>query len=482
MNLGLVRWGLSRVLLIEAALMVVPLIVSLIYREGLQNAMAFVIPIIVLTILGIAISKKKPEQRQFFTKEGFVLTAFTWIVLSLFGAVPFLISGEIPGFVNAWFESVSGLTTTGSSVVTDVEALSHSMLFWRSFTQFIGGMGILVFTMALLPALGDDSVYIMKAEVPGPTFGKLLSKTKNTAQLLYFVYLILFLLTVILLILGDMPIFDSILHAFGTSATGGFNIRNSSVLHYQSAYTETVLAVAMLLCGINFNLYFYVITRNIRYLFRSEELRWYIGFLVASTVAITINTLHMYPSAFESLRHSFFTVSSIISTTAFSTVDFDLWPLTSKIILILMMFMGGMAGSTSGGIKLSRIVIAFKTAVAEVKRVLQPHRKVVVRFEGKAVPKTTLDSIIKYLIVYTFVFWGFILLVSYDAPNFTVAFAAVSATLNNIGPGFDAIGPSSNFLAFSPFTKIVLIFSMIAGRLEIYPILFIFMPQTWKKY
>lgn len=481
MNYPLILWGLSRVLFIEAALMVFPLTVVFIYGEPMTNAWSFLATMAILTVLGGLLSRKKPKNRRFFTKEGLILTAFTWIFLSIFGALPFVFSGQIPSLIDAWFETASGFTTTGSSILVDIELMSHSMLFWRSFTHFIGGMGIIVFTMALLPAIGDDTVHIMKAEVPGPLFGKILSKNKNTAQTLYIVYFVMFLITVFLLAIGDMPLFDSIIHAFGAAGTGGFGMKNGSVLPYQSAYSEIVLAVAMILFGVNFNLYFYLLQRKWRVVFKNEELRWYLLIIAAAVVFIALNTSFMYDNFADTLRHSFFTVSSIMTTTGFATVDFTLWPLASQIILLLLMFAGGMAGSTAGGLKISRIAIGFKTVKNEIRQVLQPHRQLAVQMDGKNIDGNTFQSVIKYFLVFTVVFWFLVFLIALDTNSFLTAFSAVAATINNIGPGLELVGPVSSFAEFSPISKIILTFSMLAGRLELYPILFIFIPQTWRK-
>ena len=482
MNYALVRWAMGKVLWVEAALMTLPVLVALIYKEGLGTIGPFLITMAVLLLCGALMSRKRPLIEKLYTKEGMVITALSWLVLSLFGAIPFVLSKEIPSFIDAFFETASGFTTTGSSILVDIEALSHSMLFWRSFTHLIGGMGILVFTMAIMPRMGDDSVHIMKAEVPGPIFGKIVSKTGNTARILYIVYLVMWLITVIFLLFGDMPLFDSILLAFGAAGTGGFGVRNGSVLPYNNPYVEYVLGIAMILFGVNFNLYFFMLQKNFKQVFKSEELRWYLGIISAAILLIVIQLRGYYGTLQESLRHVFFTVASIITTTGFTTMDYSTWPLATHMILLILMFIGAMAGSTGGGIKVSRIGIMVKTALQELRRVREPKRTMVVRFDGRAVGKSVLESVLKYFVVYALLFWAVVLIISLDAPDFVTAFSAVAATFNNIGPGLGLVGPAYSYANFNDFSKIVLSIGMIAGRLEIYPILLLLMKHTWKKY
>ena len=482
MNYSLVAWAIGKVLWVEAALLTLPILVALIYKEGMTTISAFVITILLLLVCGAFMSRKKPLIQKLYTKEGMVITGLSWLVLSLFGALPFFISQEIPSFVDAFFETASGFTTTGSSILVNVEALSHSMLFWRSFTHLIGGMGILVFTMAIMPRLGDDSVHIMKAEVPGPIFGKIVSKTGNTARILYIVYLAMWLITVIFLLFGNMPLFDSILLAFGAAGTGGFGVRNGSILPYNSAYSEIVLGISMILFGINFNLYFFLLSKNFKQVFKNEELRWYLGIIDLAISIIVFQLRGVYGSFSETLRHVFFTVASIITTTGFTTVDYSTWPLASSTILLLLMFIGAMAGSTGGGIKVSRIGIMVKTGFQELRRMREPKRAMVVRFDGRAVSKGLLESILKYFVVYAILFWSLVFIISFDAPDFVTAFSAVAATFNNIGPGLGLVGPAYSYFEFNSFSKIVLSIGMIAGRLEIYPIILLLMKHTWKKY
>lgn len=482
MNYAVVAWAIGKVLWVEAALMTLPVLVALIYKEGMNTIMSFLITMALLLVCGAILSGKKPLIQRLYTKEGMMITGMSWLVLSVFGALPFLISGEIPSFVDALFETASGFTTTGSSIIRDVELLSHSMLFWRSFTHLIGGMGILVFTMAVMPRLGDDSVHIMKAEVPGPIFGKIVSKTGSTARILYIVYLVMWLITVIFLLFGDMPLFDSILLAFGAAGTGGFGIRNGSILPYNNPYAEIVLGTAMILFGVNFNLYFFLLSKNWKLVWKNEELRWYLGIIAAAILFIVSQLRGFYGSFLETLRHVFFTVSSIMTTTGFTTMDYDAWPLATHVTLLLLMFIGAMAGSTAGGLKVSRVGILAKAAVAELRRVREPKRTIVLRYDGRALGKGILESVLKYFVVYNILFWGIVFLISLDAPDYVTAFSSVAATFNNIGPGMGLVGPRYSFADYNDFSKLVLTVGMIAGRLEIYPILLLLMKHTWKKY
>lgn len=482
MNYGIVKWAIGRVLWVEAALMIFPIITGLIYREGSSTLFPFLITMGLLFAAGMLLGREKPVIHKLYTKEGMVITGLSWVVLSFFGALPFFLSGEIPSLVDAFFETASGFTTTGASILTDVEALSRSMLFWRSFTHLIGGMGILVFTMAVLPRLGDDTVHIMKAEVPGPVFGKIMSKTGSTARILYLVYLGIWAVTVLFLVFGGMPLFDSIVHGFGAAGTGGFGIRNGSLLPYNSAYSEIVLGIAMILFGINFNLYFFILTGNWKLFFKNEELKWYLAIIAAAIVYISFQLRGIYDSLFDRLRHVFFTVSSIITTTGFTTEDFGQWPLQTHVVLLALMFIGSMAGSTGGGLKISRIVILAKSALAELRRVREPKRTLVVRYEDRALPHSITLSVLKYLVIYILLFWVFVLAISCDVPDFASAFSAVAATFNNIGPGLGVVGPAYNYAQFSDLSKLILSVSMLAGRLELFPILLLFMKHTWKRF
>jgi trk system potassium uptake protein TrkH len=379
-----------------------------------------------------------------------------------------------------FFETVSGFTTTGSTILTNVEAMSHSMLFWRSFTHLIGGMGVLVLALAFLPA-SSETVHIMRAEVPGPTFGKLVSKIRDTARILYIIYLSMTAVLIVLLMFGGMDWFDACIHAFGTAGTGGFSSRTASVLAYNSAYIEVVLALAMLAFGVNFALYHLILIRQAKRALKNEELRWYLLIILAAVVIISLNIGSRYTSVLVLLKDVFFTVSSVITTTGYSTVDFGSWPVLSHVVLMLLMFIGACAGSTGGGLKISRIAILIKAAVADLRRSKDPNLVVGVKFEKQPLKDGAIRSVSRYFVIYVIVFIILLLLVCIDKTDFLTAFSAVTATINNIGPGLGAVGPTYSFAEFSSFTKIVLSISMIAGRLELYPVLILFLPSTWRK-
>lgn len=477
----MVGYVLGRLLQIEAALMLIPLIISLIYDEPIEYTLSFLVVGVVSAMIGYFLTIKHPKKTSLYAKEGFVIVSLSWLLLSIFGALPFVLSGDIPSFVDAFFETVSGFTTTGASILDDVEALSHSMLFWRSFTHLIGGMGVLVFALAVLPRTESESVHIMKAEVPGPTFGKLVSKLSDSARYLYIIYLVLTSVIIFALFLAGMPLFDSFIHAFGAAGTGGFGMRNGSIAPYDSVAIEVILGIAMLIFGANFNLYFLMITKHFKEAIQSEELKWYGGFVVGSILLITAHLTALYHNFGDALRHSFFAVTSIITTTGFGTDNFGDWPLFSRLILLIIMFVGGMAGSTGGGIKVSRIAILVKTAFAELKRNAYPNRIVSLHFENKPLEGTVIKAIANYLIVYIIVFVVILMIISLEMPDFTSAFSAVAATFNNIGPGLGVVGPDASYSFLNGFNKIVLSIAMIMGRLEIFPILILFSPGIWRR-
>ncbi len=481
MNKGVVYYVISRMLLVEAGLMLVPLIVGLIYRESMQTIGSFSITIAALLIIGLVSGAKKPRNMNLYIKEGLVIASLSWIVLSIFGCLPFFISGEIPSFVDAFFESSSGFTTTGSSILSNIEGLSHSMLFWRSMTHLLGGMGVLVFALALMPSMTSDSVNIMKAEVPGPVFGKVASKLKDSARFLYIIYLAMTLTLILLLMLGGMDWFDASIHAFGTAGTGGFSNKNISVAYFDSAYIQYVLSFAMVAFGVNFNLYYLIVIRQAKKALKNEELRWYFLILLTAIILIVLNTLGQYDSFQKQIREVFFTVSSIMTTTGFTIMDFSGWPLLSRTLLLLLMFIGASAGSTGGGIKVSRIAILIKTAVAEVFKSKEQRQMLSIKFDGALVDRPIVRSVTRYLLVYIGTFIGLVLIVSLDVSDFETAFSAVAATFNNIGPGFGAVGPSSNYAQMTGLSKIALSLGMIVGRLELFPVLVLFLPSTWRK-
>ena len=481
MNKGIIRYVLGRMLLLEAALMILPLIIGLLFGEGMRTIGSFLIVIALLTALGLSMGIKKPQSMHLYAKEGLVIASLSWLFLSFFGGLPFVFSGEIPSLVDAFFESSSGFTTTGSSILTNVEALSRSIKYWHSFTHLIGGMGVLVFGMALFPKMNSESVNIMKAEVPGPVFGKLVSKLRDTARILYIIYLAMTAVLIVLLMFGGMDWYDASLHAFGAAGTGGFGIKNTSVAYYNSAYIEYVLGIAMIVFGINFNLYFLIVAGQVKKALKNEELRWYLVIILIAFVLICINISGQYDSFPRLIRDVFFTVSSIITTTGYSTADFGAWPVFSHAILLLLMFFGACAGSTAGGLKISRVGILIKTAFAEIRRSKEPRQMISIRFEGSALDRTVIRSVARYFIVYMCTFSCLLLLVCLDAPDFITAFSAVAATFNNIGPGLGIVGPTASFAELSDLSKIALSIGMIAGRLELYPVLVLFLPSIWSK-
>ena len=484
MNYRMVFFLLGQMLRVEGLLMLLPLVCTWIYHE--DTLTAFLIPIVLLIALGSVLTFKMPQKRDIYAKEGFVVVGLSWILLSVFGAMPFLLSGAIPHFCDALFETASGFTTTGASILTDVESLPRSVLFWRSFTHWIGGMGVLVFTLAVLPKSNERSVrlmHVMRAEVPGPVVGKLVSRVKSTARILYSIYIALTILEVTLLLLGGMPLFDALCHSFGTAGTGGFSIWNNSIAHYNSVYVDGVISVFMLLFSLNFNLYFLLLLRQFRPVFKNSELRWFFSIVAIATAAVMLDTRRMYAGMPHALRYAFFQVSSVISTTGFSTADFNRWPILSKTILVLLMFIGACAGSTGGGLKVGRIMLLMKTFVREVRLMLHPRSVHVIRTDGKRMDEETIRGTASYFITYMFLFAGsFLLLAILDNYDLVTNATAVSACMNNIGPGLEIVGPTGNYSLFCDASKLVLTLDMLAGRLELFPILMIFSPTTWKKH
>lgn len=478
MNFKFVFHQIGNILKVVAGLMLLPLIVSFIYHEN--TYLAFLIPMAAAALVGAFLSRKKDVNMTIYAKEGFALVGLAWIFVSLFGSLPFIISQQIPNFIDAFFETVSGFTTTGASILTNVEALTKSMLFWRSFTHWIGGMGILVFIIALLPQTNARSMFMIKAESPGPKVGKITSKVKHTARILYGIYVALTLIQIVLLAF-KIPLFDSITHSFATAGTGGFSIHNASIAFYDSIYVETTITVFMILYGVNFTIFYLILIGNVKNAFKSEELRWYLSFLAIAMLVIVWNTLSIYPSLGEALRHGTFQVASIMTTTGFSTTDFTMWPTLSKTILVLLMFIGASAGSTGGGIKVSRIIIYAKMMVREVRYILHPRQVTSITFEKKPLDEAVKKSISSYLIAYIVILIGAVLIVSIEGKDLITTFTSVVSCLNNIGPGLEVVGPVGNFSSFSDLSKITFVFTMLAGRLEILPILILFAPRLWKK-
>lgn len=481
MNNKMVRYVIGHILKIETAFMLIPLALSFFYHESITVKKAYVFTMLLLLFSSLLISKKIPENQKIYAKEGLVIVSISWIALSLFGALPFVFSKRIPSFIDAFFETVSGFTTTGASVLTNVEALENSLLFWRSFTHLVGGMGVLVLALAILPKNNNQSLHIMKAEVPGPTFGKLVAKMSYNSRILYMIYIFITIVITVLLKLGGMSLFDSIVHAFGTVGTGGFGIKNSSIAYYHSSYIDYVLGIGMLLCGMNFNLFYALLLKNYKQVFKNEELKYYCGIVAIAIIAIAVNISSSYTSIRLLFRDVFFTVSSVITTTGYSTVDFDTWPVFSKTILLLLMFVGGCAGSTAGGLKVSRIAILFKTVVGEFKKIGTPNRVINIKMDKKVITKELSSGISTYLMLYITIFLIAILFVAWDSPDFLSAFSAVAATFNNIGPGMGIVGPTSNYASFSNINKVMLSLIMLLGRLEIFPILILFSPSLYKK-
>ena len=462
----------------EAVLLLLPAAVSFYYGESC--IWGFLITSAAAAVIGIVLCLAlRTKNNVIYAKDGFAIVSIVWLFMSAVGALPFVISGEIPSYVDAFFETVSGFTTTGASVVDDVEALSHGILFWRSFTHWVGGMGVLVFVMALLPNMSDRPIHIMRAEMPGPVIGKIVPRAKDTAKILYLMYLVLTALEFILLAAGGMSVFDSILHSFGTAGTGGFGIKADSIGGY-GPYFQWVIAIFMLLFGINFNLYYLVLIKRFRSALKSTELWSYIGIFLAGTGIITANVYSYYKNNFgTALRHSFFQASSIMTTTGFSTDDFNLWLGLSKAVILTLMIIGACAGSTAGGLKISRVVMLFKMIKAEFHRMLHPHSVSAIRFEGKPVDDATLKGVSIYFAAYALCIVTAFLLISFEPFGIETNLSAVLSCFNNIGPGLGAVGPASSFSAYTDFSKLVLSAAMLLGRLEIYPLLITLSPSTW---
>ena len=462
----------------EAALLALPGITALLYGESL---LPFAVTAALLVAAGLILGWKRPARTAIYARDGFAVVALAWIIMSAFGALPFVLSGDIPSYVDAFFETVSGFTTTGASILTEVESLSRSGLFWRSFTHWVGGMGVLVFVMAILPMTDGHGMHLMRAEVPGPSVGKLVSRMSDSAKILYGIYLAMTLLEIVLLMLGGMPLFDACIHSFGSAGTGGFSSRNLSVGAYNSPYFDVVIGIFMLLFGVNFNLYYFLLIRRFRDVLKSEELRAYLLIVGAAVVVIAVDISHLYGSALTSLRHAFFQVSSIITTTGYATADFNVWPTFSKGILVVLMFVGACAGSTGGGIKVARVVILVKSALADMRKMLHPNAVSTVRFEGKPLPERNLRGVHVFISVYLLVFTVSFLLLSLEDFDLITTFTALAACINNIGPGLEVVGPTGNFSAFSPAAKLLLSFNMLVGRLEIFPMLLLVAPSIWKR-
>ena len=479
MNRKLVLKMLGYVLALEAGLLMLPLMVGLYYRE--RCVLSLLATIVLLLAAGIPLLCLKVTNKSMYAREGYIIVAFSWILLSLFGALPFYLSGAIPSYIDSLFETVSGFTTTGASILTNVEAIPKSLLFWRSFTHWVGGMGILVFMLIVLPLAGGQTIYLMRAESPGPSVSKISPHMRDTALILYAIYFGLTVLQIILLLFGGMPMFDAICVSLGTAGTGGFGNWNNSIAHYNSAYLQNVISVFMILFGINFNAYFLLLTRKFKQLFKIEEIRVYLGVIAVFTTLIAFNVRGCFGSLRESFHHSLFQVASIITTTGFSTVDFNQWPAFSKLLLVLLMFIGACAGSTGGGMKCSRILLLFKGVKKEMMSLIHPRLVRVHKMDGQRVQHEVMRSVNAFLVAYLIVIATSILIVSLHCEDMVTSFTSVVTCINNVGPGLNQVGPAANFGALHPLSKIVLTFDMLAGRLELFPMLLLFAPETWRR-
>jgi len=480
MNFRMIFNSLGTVLYIEAACMLPPLLVSFINGQG--DAPSFIYTIFLLLAAGLLLKAVKPASTNIYARDGFAIVSIGWFLITFFGALPFIFSGTIPSLIDALFESTSGFTTTGSSIMTDVESAPRGILFWRSFTNWLGGMGFLVLTLAVFPSVKANTLHIMKAESPGPNPGKLVPQIGRTVKLLYGIYIVMTTILIVLLMLAGMPLYDSLVHAFGTAGTGGFSVKNVSIAAYNNVSIEVIITIFMLLFGVNFTLYYQMLKGNFRLFYKDEEFRFYIGTVIVAIILITLDlSANVFSSVWESLRHSSFQVSTIITTTGYSTTDTNLWPMFSKFILLLLMFTGASAGSTGGGIKCIRILLMFKIVRREVAKIIHPRSVYTVKFDGKVVEEETLSGIMAFFFTYIFIFAAAVLIVSLDGMDFMSTFSSVAATLNNIGPGLETVGPVGNYSGLSYLSKVTLALCMIIGRLEIYPVLLLFAPTFWKR-
>ena len=480
MNYKAVLSILGNVVKYMVALLFVPLLIALYYGEG--DAKSFLLTILIGAPIGFILSNIKAEKKAIYAKEGFLIVGFAWIIISAIGALPFVISGAIPSFIDAFFETVSGFTTTGATILTAIEGLPKGILFWRSFTHWIGGMGFLIFMLALIPSLGSNSIHLLKAESPGPSPGKIVPKIKETAKILYLIYFALTLIEGILLMCAGMNLYDAVIHAMGTAGTGGFSNMNASIAAFNSPAIEWIITIFMLIFGINFALYFQILKGNFKGFFKNEELRYYLLIIVSAFILITVNIISLNGGdIILSVRQSAFQVSSIVTSTGFATVDFNFWPTLSKLIIVMLMFVGAMAGSTGGGIKTVRIVIMLKAIKREINKIIHPKRVNSVKIDGKTVDEDIIHGVFLFIGAYIIISLIAIFIISFDNFDVVTTVTSVITTMSNIGPGLEVVGPAGNFEAFSPLSKLVLSFCMLAGRLEIYPMLIMFSPSIWRK-
>lgn len=479
MNYAMIFNNIGKILLVEAALLIFPAIGAVIYGE--DTLLSFALTIAALAVTGLLCLRKKAKKNNIYAKEGYVIVALSWILMSLFGAMPFYFSGHIPSFVDAFFETVSGFSTTGSTILINIEALPKSLLFWRSFTQWIGGMGILVFVIAIMPKTENSSMHVMRAEVPGPTVGKLVSKLRASARILYGIYCVLTAIQIILLFAGGMPLFDSIVNSFATAGTGGFSVLNNSIEGYNSLYAEMVIAVFMLIFGVNFNLYYLFLIKQGKQAIKSEELRWYLGIAAGSVIIIALSLISTKHNIGESFRYAFFQVSSIISTSGFSTTNYDTWPVIAKAVIVILMFIGGCAGSTSCGIKISRLMILVKSSLRDIRKAINPRSVETVKIDRRSVDEPVVKSTSVFFATYILIIGASVIIIALDGRDMVTTFSSVLSSVSNIGPGFGAVGPYGNYADFSTLSKLVLCFDMLAGRLELIPMLMIFSPYAWSR-
>ncbi|MCI5510283.1 MAG: TrkH family potassium uptake protein [Oliverpabstia sp.] len=479
MNYQIIIFIIGWILKIEGTFMLLPILTGIIYKES--ALWAFVIDGIICMLLGVLLTWKKPKHQHFYIREGFVTVALSWMVLSVMGAIPFMITGTIPNFIDALFETVSGFTTTGASILPEVESLPRCVLFWRSFTHWIGGMGVLVFLLALLKMVDGSHMNLMKAESPGPSVSRLVPTVRSTAKILYSIYIVLTVLEMVLLLVGGMPLFDAMTTAFGTAGTGGFGIKNDSIAGY-STHLQVIITIFMILFGVNFNIYYLALIKKWKQVYKNEELRWYLIVIVSAILLIGWNIRGVYDTFGKALQQSAFQVASIITTTGFATANFNDWPEVSRTLLIMLMFVGASAGSTGGGIKVSRFIILLKSSAKELLQYLHPRQVRKIQMDGKTVEHEVVRNVNVYMMIYVLIFSFSVLFLAIDGHDLITNFTAVAATLNNIGPGLELVGPSANFSLFSYPAKVVLIFNMLAGRLEIFPLLLLFFKETWKKF
>ncbi len=479
MNKKMIIYILGKMLGVEGALLLIPAVVSLIYGE--KTGISFLAVAAVLGVIYLVLGRRKPKNNRIYGKEGFAVVGLAWVLWSLFGALPFVISGAVPNYVDAFFETVSGFTTTGSTILQEIESLPRGINFWRCFTHWIGGMGVLVFVMMVTSLDDENAMPLMRAEVPGPEADKLVPKARSTARILYQMYFALTAVEVVLLMFGGMNLYDALVHSFSTAGTGGFSNRNSSVAFYDSAYIDGVITVFMILFGINFNLYFLLLLKNWKSALKNEELRAYLGIIAAAIAIITVNILNIYENVFHAFRYAAFQVASVITTTGFYTADYELWPELSKVVLLTVMFIGACAGSTGGGIKVCRFVILCKSIRQEIRKILHPNVVTMVKINGKKVNNDTMKGINTFFAAYIFILVISVLIVAIDNFDFATSFSGVLTTINNVGPGISKVGPVENFHMFSPLSKLVFCFDMLVGRLEIFPYLLLLSPDLWRR-